>query len=53
MINLLLLNNFYPAMSYRRVRNDSDELGHSLRSAIGCQRKWLNEETTLKKIPKI
>ena len=26
MINLLLLNNFYTAISYRRVQNGSDEL---------------------------
>ena len=26
MINLLLLNNFYPVMSYRRVQKESDEL---------------------------
>ena len=25
-INLLLLNNFYPVMLYRRVRKESDEL---------------------------
>ena len=26
MINLLLRNNFYPVMPYRRVRKESDEL---------------------------
>ena len=45
-INVLLLNNFYPVISYRRVQKESDELfyirfSHSLRSAISCQRKWL------------
>ncbi|CAD1471976.1 unnamed protein product, partial [Heterotrigona itama] len=37
-INLLLLNNFYPVTLYRRTKKESDELlyirfGHSLRSA--------------------
>ena len=41
----MLLNNFYPLISYRRVRkkkkatNYCIRLGHSLRSAISCQRK--------------
>ena len=42
MINLLLLlNHFYPVMSYRPVRKESDGFGHSLWSANSCQRKWL------------
>ena len=41
-INLLLVNNFYRVISYRRVQSESDELlfGHSLWSAINCQGKW-------------
>ena len=35
-INLLLLNNFYPVISY------CIRFGHSLRSAISCQRKCCN-----------
>ena len=46
-INLLLLNNFYPVITYRRVQKESGRvvvygLGHSLWSAISCQRKWFN-----------
>ena len=44
-------------MIYRRVRKENDELyrirytfGHSLRSAISCQRKWLNPAFPLLKI---
>ena len=45
-INLLLVNNFYSVISYRRVQKESGKLfyirfGRSLRSAINCQRKWL------------
>ena len=40
----LLFDHFYPVISCRRVQEESDELlyirfGHSLRSAISCQRK--------------
>ena len=44
-INLLLFNNFCPAMSYRRAQkkrkatNYCVRLGHSLWSAISCQRR--------------
>ena len=45
-INLLLLNNFYPVVSYRRKKKKAKiyclQFGHSLWSAISCQRKWLN-----------
>ena len=46
-INLLLLNHFYPVTSYRRIRkkrkatNCCIRFGHSLWSAISCQRRWL------------
>ena len=47
-INLLLLDRFYPVISYRRVQRErrrkllhAVRYGHSLRSAISCQRKWL------------
>ena len=49
-INVLLLNNFYLVMSYRRVQKKKEatnyciRFGHSLWSAISCQRKWLKEE---------
>ena len=49
-INLLLLNHFYPVMSYRRVQKESDEFivyGRSLWSAISCQRKRLKEDIFL------
>ena len=42
--SLLFLNNFYPVISYRRVEkkkkatNYCTRSGHSLRSAISCQR---------------
>ena len=43
MISLLLLDNFYPVISYRP---SSKENSHSLRSAISCQRKGLNIKFT-------
>ena len=47
-INLLLLNNFYPVISRRRVEKESDELLYavwSLVMVIGCcQRKRLKGE---------
>ena len=45
--NLVLINNFYPVISYRRVRKKKKatnyfiRFGHSLRSAISCQCNWL------------
>ena len=30
MISLLLLNNFYPVTSYRRVQEESDELSYTV-----------------------
>ena len=48
MMSLLLLDNFYPVTSYRRVQKQKKTtnssvyvVGHSLWSAIDCQRKWL------------
>ena len=46
-INLLLVNNFCPMISYRRefkrrVTNHCIRFGHSLRSAISCQRDVFN-----------
>ena len=47
MIRLLLLNNIHPVISYRRVQkkkkatNYCIRFGHSLWSAISCQRKRL------------
>ena len=47
MTSLLLLNNFYPVISYRRVRKEEKatnycaRFGHSLWSAISCAAKWL------------
>ena len=44
-INLLLFNHFRAVMSYRRVQKEATNyrirFGHSLWSAISCQRKWL------------
>ena len=34
MINLLLLNNFYPVISHRRVQKESDELLYTVRSLV-------------------
>ena len=34
MIYLLLLNNFYPVVSYRRIKKESDELLHAIRSLV-------------------
>ena len=33
-MNLLLLNNFYPAISYRRVQKESDELLYTVWSLV-------------------
>ena len=41
MINLLLLDNFYPAIRVR-VRKESDELLYTISSAISCQRRAVN-----------
>ena len=45
-INLLLLNNFYPAISYRRDQKESDELLYTIWSLVMVRnqlvrRKWL------------
>ena len=51
-MSLWLVDHFYPAMSYRpSIEEESDEFvvqgfGHSLRSAISCQRKWLKHNGT-------
>ena len=56
-INLLILNNFYPVISYRRVQkkkkatNYRTRFGHSLWSAISCQRKRLNNNLLKMKVP--
>ena len=34
MINLLLVDNFYPVISHRRVQNESDELSYTVRSFV-------------------
>ena len=34
MIKLLVLNNFYPLISYRRVQKESDELLYTVRSLV-------------------
>ena len=48
-INLLLLNNFYLVISYRRVEKGSDELLYTVWSlvmvrATNCQRKRLTSD---------
>ena len=40
-MNWLLVNNFYPTSSRRKRRNYCIRFGHSLWSAISCQRWWL------------
>ena len=55
-MNLLLLDNFYPAASHRRVRKESGELsywrlGRSLWSAIGgCQRQVVKIYTRRRRV---
>ena len=51
MMNMLLLDHFYPVAPYRRVQKEERKrrvivygFGRSLRSAIGCQREWSNVE---------
>ena len=34
MMNLLLFNNFYPVITYRRVQKESDELLYTVRSLV-------------------
>ena len=48
MIDLLLLNNFYPVISYRRVEKESDELSYTGRSLVmvRSQRKGLTEKSS-------
>ena len=41
MINLLLLHNFYPVMSYRRVQKESDQLLYTVWSLV-MVRKWIS-----------
>ena len=50
MVNLLLLNRFYPVMVVTSLKRERrivvHGFGHSLRSAISCQRKVINGKRT-------
>ena len=41
MINLLSLDNFYPVISYRRVRKESDE-SYTIRSLVMVRKQLVN-----------
>ena len=40
MINLLLLNNFYPVISYRRVQKESEELLYTVWSLVTVRNQF-------------
>ena len=40
-IHFSIISNDIPASSKKKATNYCIRFGHSLRSAIGCQRKWL------------
>ena len=44
-INLLLLNNFHPVMSYRRVQKESDELLYTIWSLVMVRNQLSNGNT--------